>query len=245
MNLATSSHARTGLLATVGKILSGVVVFVAIVGGWTAAQTYMRMHQPLPGAAGRQGRCVLWFVGSSSIARWTTLASDMAPWITHNRGVGGALLPELRKRFANESDPVLPDAIIFYGGDNDIAKGESAADAADQFRQFVDAKMAKMPQVPMLAIGVKPSPKRWAMRGTQRQFDRAVAQTAARTPHLTFLDASTGLLISGRPGPYFEPDGIHLSTAGYHVWAGVVHKALVKMLPQDTVTQCKQEVTNL
>jgi lysophospholipase L1-like esterase len=245
MNLATPSRAPTGLLATFWKILGGVVVFAAIVGGWTAAQHYQRMHQPLPDAGGRQGRCVLWFVGSSSIARWKTLAADMAPWITHNRGVGGAFLPELRQRFANEADPVSPDAIIFYGGDNDIAKGQSAADTADQFRQFVAAKMTKMPDVPMLAIGVKPSPTRWAMRGTQLEFDRAVNQTAAHTPHLTFLDASTGLLINGRPGPFFEPDGIHLSTAGYRVWAGVVHKALVKMLPPDTVTKCKHEVTNM
>lgn len=239
MILPTPSFTASGPTATVWKILVGVSVFVAVVGGWTAGKTYIEMHQPLPDGGGRQGKCVIWFVGSSSIARWTTLASDMAPWITHNRGVGGAFLPELRQRFANEADPVHPAAIVFYGGDNDIAKGESAGDAADQFRRFVAAKMAKMPEVPMLIISVKPSPKRWAIRSIQLAFDRAVTQTAMHNHNLTFIDASAGLLVNGRPGPFFEPDGVHLSTAGYRVWAGTVHQALVKMLPVDTVKQCK------
>lgn len=239
MILPTPSCTASGPTATVWKILVGVLVFIAVVGGWTAAKTYIRMHQPLPDEGGRQGKCVIWFVGSSSIARWRTLASDMEPWITHNRGVAGAFLPELRQRFANETDPVHPAAIVFYGGDNDIAKGESAGVAADQFRQFVEAKMAKMPEVPMLTISVKPSPTRWLMRSVQLAYDRSVSQIAVNNHHLTFIDASAGLLVNGRPGPFFEPDGVHLSKPGYHVWAGAVHQALMKMLPEDTVKQCK------
>jgi hypothetical protein len=40
----------------------------------------------------------------------------------------------LRRRFANEDVLVPLQAIVFYG-DNDIAKGQSAADIADPFRQ--------------------------------------------------------------------------------------------------------------
>lgn len=218
-----------------------MLVFAVVFGGWTAGRSYMTMHRPLPGAGGRQGHCVIWFVGSSSIFRWQTLAGDMAPWITRNRGVGGAFLPELRQRFANEDAPAAPDAIVFYGGDNDIANGADAAGTAEQFRQFAMVKIAKMPRVPMFVLSVKPSPQRWPLRGQQVAFDQAVSAFAARTPNFRFVDASAGLLVDGRPGPFFEDDGIHLAPAGYRVWARVVHRALVTGLPRRSVDSCMRE----
>ena len=244
ITLPTLSGAPKSSSAWLRKLLLGLVVFGVITWGGTTAQTYLKMHEPLPDAGGRQGRCVLWFVGSSSIYRWNELASDMAPWITHNRGVGGAFLPELRQRFANETVSVPPEAIIFYGGDNDIARGQNATDTADQFREFVMVKMAKMPRVPMLTLGVKPSPARWQLRNIQLAYDRAVRETAPTVPSLAFVDASHGLLVHGQPGPFFEPDGIHLSTAGYKVWARVIRQALAKMLPRSTRDRCEHGQAN-
>jgi len=112
------------------KALFGLAVFSVTVGSWAAMQHRAAMHTPLPDADGPGGPCVVWFVGSSSFFRWTTLRSDLAPWTVHNRGVGGAFLSELRQRFANEDPVTPPQAIVFYGGDNDIANGATAADAA-------------------------------------------------------------------------------------------------------------------
>jgi hypothetical protein len=240
MTKQTPSRVMSRPLAVLLKTLFGVMVFSVSVGGWAAFQSYVKMHEPLPNGQGRQGRCVLWFVGSSSIYRWTTLADDMAPWITRNRGVAGAFLPELRQRFANENAPVLPDAIIFYGGDNDIANGETAT-AADEFRRFVAVKMAKMPAVPMFVISIKPSPARWLKRPVQLAFDQAVRDTARHTRNLTFVDASAGLLVGGQPGPFFEKDRIHLSAAGYRVWAASVHEALVVSMPRGAVNRCMNQ----
>ena len=234
----TASAPSQGSLATLRKLLFGVIIFCLVVGGWAAWQFRAGMHEVLPGAGGRQGRCVLWFVGSSSIARWTTLADDMAPWTVHNRGVRGAFLPELRQRLATELPQLAPDAIIFYGGDNDIADGRSAADTADQFRQLIAVTAARMPGVPMLALSVKPSPGRWALRAVQRDYDRALSAMAARDPDLVFVDATSGLLAGGKPGPYFDRDRIHLDPAGYRVWADVVHAALARTLSPAEQARC-------
>jgi lysophospholipase L1-like esterase len=221
-----------------GKTVIALAVFSTIVGGWAAYQARTLNGGPLPDAGGRQGSCVLWFIGSSSIHRWTTLDADMAPWIARNRGVDGALLPQLRRRFAIEDVAVAPDAIVFYAGDNDIAKGESATEVADRFRKFLSVKTVKMPHVPMLVLSVKPSPGRWPMRTVQLAYDQAVRDTAARSSNLTFVDASEGLLVGGRPGPYFVGDGVHLNAAGYGVWAQIVRSALSTQLPRPVVDRC-------
>lgn len=223
---------------TLLKTLFGVAVFSATVSGWAAMQYRAAMHAPLPGADGRQGACVVWFIGSSSIHQWTTLGADMRPWVVHNRGVGGAFLPDLRQRFANEGPVTPPQGIVFYAGDNDIANGASAAAVAGEFGQFVAAKMARMPAVPMLALSIKPSPTRWSLRPIQKTYDAAMRRLAAQTPALTLVDASAGLLVDGRPGPYFVEDGVHLNAAGYRVWAKAVHAALESTLPPRVVERC-------
>jgi len=100
--------------------------------------------------------------------------------------------------------------------------------------------MAKMPDVPLITLSIKPSPRRWALRSEQRAFDFAVQRRAARTSSMTYLDASAGLLVQGRPGPYFVADGIHMNAAGYRVWAKSVANALRDVLPRDVVEGCAQ-----
>lgn len=220
------------------KTVFGLAVFSATVSGWAAMQYRAAMHTPLPGAGGPPGACVVWFVGSSSFFRWTNLASDMRPWSVRNRGVGGAYLPELIQRFANEGAVTPPQAIVFYAGDNDIAKGLSAADAAGEFQQFLAAKMAKMPRVPMLVLSIKPSPERWPMRTAQLRYDRTMQRLAARTPALGFVDASAGLLVDRTPGPFFVEDGVHLNAQGYRIWARAIRHALDRALPRRVVDGC-------
>jgi lysophospholipase L1-like esterase len=234
----TQSHSASITRATILKTMFGLLVFCAVFGGWYGAQTYARMHEPLPDAGGRQGQCVVWFLGSSSINRWTSLAEDMAPWIVHNRGVGGAFVPELRQRFANEDVPVPPEAIVFYAGENDIANGESAAHAAAQFRRFLDVKMAKLPSVPLLVLSTKPSPGRWPMRTEQLAYDGALRNMAAHHPDLTFVDAAQAFLVNGRPGPFYADDGVHLNGAGYRAWVPIVRHALATHLPREAVDRC-------
>jgi hypothetical protein len=86
MTAATPPGEEGGWRVVASKLLIAVVAFATVLGGWIGGRFLITMHTPLPDAGGQQGRCVIWFVGSSSIHRWTTLAADIAPWITHNCG---------------------------------------------------------------------------------------------------------------------------------------------------------------
>ncbi|WP_204313701.1 hypothetical protein, partial [Stenotrophomonas maltophilia] len=59
-------------LATLGKCALALAVFPTIFGGWQ----WVLARQPLPGASNREGGCVLWFVGSSTMSRWSSLQAD-------------------------------------------------------------------------------------------------------------------------------------------------------------------------
>lgn len=229
---------RPALLRTAAKSLFGVAVFGSTVAAWGFASKLWLMHQPLPGAGGRQGECVLWFVGSSSIHKWTTLARDMANWPTHNRGVNGATLDEIGQRFRNEDKVAAPEAIVFYAGENDIADGRSAQSTAAAMQALLDTRAAKFPHTPAFIVGMKPSPTRWSFRPEQRKLDALMRAEARRHPNTFFLDVSETLLVDGRPGPFYVGDGVHLNRDGYRRWGQKIRAAFEAAMPADRVAAC-------
>lgn len=225
---------RTGkLIATALKAVLGVCVFTGTVGAWQVATTWQRMHTPLPDADGRQGACVVWFLGSSSIHKWTSLQSDMAPWIAKNRGVDGALIDEVRQRFTAQTAMTPPEAIVLYAGENDLARGLSPQNVVAQLDTLVGTVQARLPRVPLFVVSLKPSPTRWPMRPQQRAVN-AVLAAQARDHGFTYVDIAPDLFVHGALGDYYQPDGVHLTPPGYAIWARDVHAALAKGLPAAT-----------
>lgn len=150
------------LAATLGKALVAIGVFFTITSGFAQLRPDDVASQPLPNSV--DARCALWFVGSSSISRWTTLERDMSPWAAHNRSIGGATLTELSRRFAVERSPEPPQAVTFYAGENDMAYGVPHATVFKEFHTFLGRKTAALGRVPVFFISVKPSPTRWDLR---------------------------------------------------------------------------------
>ncbi len=216
------------------------VICAAIVGGWglVSGRDAHFAVADLPDDPARQGRCALWFIGSSSIHRWTTLGADMAPWIAHNRGVDGATIRAITTRFLHEPNGARPQAIIFYGGENDIAYGETAAAAIADLRRFLDAKARRAGDVPVVLLGLKPSPGRWSMVAEQAAFSRAERAIAGETKGVTFIDLAPRMMAGAQPGPYFVADGIHLNPAGYAIWREAVWQGLKRALPERVVGDC-------
>lgn len=217
------------------------VTFGLIFGGWwlfQVRQAQQLASAPLPGDEGRQGRCVLWFIGSSSIHKWQTLGQDMAPWITHNRGIDGATFAELAPRFAHEPEKQAPQAIILYAGENDIALGGKASKAVADLAAFLDEKKRQFGNVPILVLSMKPSPARWSYFAEQTRYNEAAARMATERPDMIFVNTTSPLLVNGRPGNYYVADGVHLSPAGYKIWANVVRAALRETLPPSVTRAC-------
>lgn len=224
-------------LGPVGKTLFGLLIFVSIILAWMQFGGRVMRNIPLPGGGAAGGSCVVWFVGSSTIYRWNTMAKDMAPWVVANRGVNGAMVDDLANRL--EADPLtaIPGTIVFYIGENDIANGMTAEDAARRLEAMIVATHRRIP-VRSVIIGLKPSPTRWAVRDEQLRFNEIAADLARKTPNSTFFDFGGRLLVKGKPGPYYDDGGIHLNRRGYRLWADGMRRALARAVPPAEFARC-------
>lgn len=237
---ARAKCATVELAATFAKAVLAISVFSVVTSGYAHLRAGRSdldlMSQPLPNAV--ESACSLWFIGSSSMSRWTTLEHDMRPWVAHNRAIGGATLDELSSRFAAERSPMPPRAIVFYAGDNDLAYGVPEAFIVQEFRTFLDRKAKKLGRTPVFFVSVKPSPTRWRLRPAQARYNEAVRRLAAERTDLFYVDIVPGLFRAGRLGPFYDPDGIHMNTAGYEIWSRAVRRALRADLPTEVVRAC-------
>ncbi|WP_070151542.1 GDSL-type esterase/lipase family protein [Sphingobium phenoxybenzoativorans] len=227
-----------------GKAFTAICVFLIIIGGW-AGYRYYAMQKlasaPLPDGGGRQGRCVLWFVGSSTINYWTSLAQDMAPWTTHNRGIAGAVFPQIIRHFEADEKVQPPEAIMLYAGENDIAKGSNADREIANLKAFLAVKDRKFPHTPLFFISTKPSPTRWASFAEQTRYNSAARALITARKDAAYVNIVPMLLTRGRPGNFYVADGVHLNPEGYRRVAGVIRGALESDLPVERVRQCLSE----
>lgn len=232
---------RSPLGAAIGKGLVALAVFASVFGGWlfvvqSRAATRAATAQ-LPGG-GAAAACAIWFVGSSSIHKWTTLEADMAPWDVRNRGVDGASMPEILQMLRNEPRGPGPRAILFYAGENDIAHGARAADDIGNLRAFLALRMRRWGDVPIVIMSLKPSPTRWGNLPEQTAFNAAARTIAARTPGVTFVDVVPRFLVNHRPGPFYVDDGIHLNPAGYARLTRAIRPVLQAIVRHDGTGRC-------
>lgn len=224
------------------KLSLAAGVFAAVLGGWSVAEPLVRARLALPDDKTTTGPCAVWFVGSSSVHRWTSMAADMAPWPTHNRGVNGALLAEVSARFTRSGENAPPTAIVFYVGENDLAAGMSAEAVTSGILALVADARRRMPQARLFVVGMKPSPTRWQFRAAQLRVNAEVAQAAARDRTFAFLPIGDALLVDGRPGDFYQPDGIHLDAEGYSHWAGALRVAFERGMPAALTARCAPPV---
>jgi len=220
------------------KIGLAILVFCLIFGGWLAAGHYRDARATLPNEDPRQSACSLWFVGSSSMHRWTSLSQDMTPWLAQNRGIDNATFADILPRFANTADEHKPVAIILYAGENDIANGIAVRAVVRELAHFLDLRNRMMNDVPVLVLSMKPSPTRRSSFPNQLLFNAAAQGLIDRIPLTYYADITTPLLQDGKLGDNYGPDGVHMNPAGYRIWAGVVRQRLDEILPPETVRRC-------
>ena len=248
-NVETLTAGRTDhrglqpIWAVIGKFCVALIVFGGVFGGWLfVMQSRAEMRDAaarLPGG-GSADRCAIWFIGSSSIHKWTTLEADMTPWDAFNRGVNGARMPELLQMLRNEPRGSRPRAIVYYAGENDIAKGATAAEDVVNLRAFLAFRMRRWGKVPVIVVALKPSPTRWGNLPEQTLFNTAARTMAARTPGVTFVDIVPYFLVDHRPGPFYVDDGVHLNPAGYARLTRAIRPALQSSLRRDDPASCSQ-----
>ena len=193
------------------------------------------------------------FLGSSSIRRWERLTIDFEDYEVIQRGLGGARLDDLEGWVDEVVAPYDPSAVVIYGGSNGISPPEppdSSGDGAgtegttqntpqEEFQFFLDLvdaihaqqNQAKAP-IPVIYIGITPTPARWGLWPDASQVN-ALVQTHAQTdPDIWFVETAPIFLATGSPpsGFYFDPDMNHLNQLGYDVWATEIRTVLENAL---------------
>ncbi|WP_340267110.1 GDSL-type esterase/lipase family protein [Sphingobium mellinum] len=225
--------------SSVAKAVLAVLIFGLIFGGWFALERHRALSATLPNPPQRPEACALWFVGSSSIHRWTTLDRDMAPWRAYNRGIDNSIFAAILPRFGNAADDARPVAIILYAGENDIARDIPVRAVIRNLAAFLDLRARIMAGVPVLVLSMKPSPGRRAYLREQRLYNDAARRLITGSKGAYFADITTPLLKGGKMGDYYRADEVHMNAAGYRIWAGVVRQRLREALPAATIARCE------
>lgn len=169
------------------------------------------------------------FLGSSSIRLWD-LKKAFPGKDYLNRGFGGSEISDSLHYLDQIVFPYEPKAIVFYAGDNDLAKGKSPEQVAADFEKLSERVAERLPETRILYIAVKPSLKRWALYDKVQDANSRIAEQCAEKPNRQFVDVAPPML--GEDGlpkkELFVADGLHLSPAGYAIWNKLVAEALAE-----------------
>lgn len=177
------------------------------------------------------------FIGSSSIRLWESMAADMAPWPVVRRGYGGARYRDLchfAPRLVANHDP---RAIVVFAA-NDISEPEDSP-AVDEVMLDVRATLAgirgRHPRVPVFFVAVTPTEARWRLWPEISRLNAAIDEFCADEMETSFIATAERFLdpATGEPvAALFRDDRLHLSQAGYAVWADTITAALAEVLAE-------------
>jgi lysophospholipase L1-like esterase len=160
------------------------------------------------------------FVGSSSIRLWD-LQKSFGELPAINRGFGGSQLADS----AHYADRLVtrhqPRIVVVYAGDNDLNAGKSPEQVSADFKALARRIHARLPEAKIVFIGIKPSIARWKNIDNVRCTNGLIQQFIAGDKRLVFVDVDKPMLNeAGLPRPeLFVKDGLHMTPAGYAVWA--------------------------
>jgi len=191
-----------------------------------AVEAYLEGDRATPPPAGG-----ILFVGSSSIARWKTLDQDFPDRPIIGRGMGGSTIADCVEFIDRIVLPYRPRQVIFYAGENDIARGRAPALVADDFAQFCRLVHEVLPETRIVFISIKPSPARRKHLSLFNEANAVIANYCTTDERLSFVDVVPHMLDAmGEPrSELFSSDRLHMNTTGYEIWARLVEPELLSL----------------
>jgi lysophospholipase L1-like esterase len=167
------------------------------------------------------------FVGSSSIRLWK-LADSFPDRTCINRGFGGSQLHDVARYADRLVLPHRPKVIVLYAGDNDLAAKRTPEQVRDDYVAFVAKIRPALPEAKLVWVAIKPSLKRWALKDAGLKANELVREAQKSDRHSVYVDVWQPMLgADGLPrSELFVKDGLHLSPAGYEIWAALVRPHL-------------------
>lgn len=200
-------------------------------------ERFMKLHESHL-ARVKEGPIDLLFFGDSITERWTQAPAVWNQYYGNrkaaNFGVGGDRTQHLLWRIDHGAlDGISPKVLVLLIGTNN-ANNEPPGPILRGITKVLGRIQEKLPTTKILLLGVFPREPRKgddANRPLQtiRQLNPELAKLADGS-RVRFLDISEKFLTDGRVPKELMPDGVHLSPAGYAVWAQAIEPTLVEML---------------
>lgn len=164
------------------------------------------------------------FIGSSTIARWKTLAQDFAREPVFNRGFGGSQIVDATHFADRIVFPYAPRKIFFRSGGNDLWAGKSPEQVFADFQEFVALIHTNLPGTVIYFISWNPTPARWKQHEAEKKLNDLVASFVQGKSYLKYIETYDAPLDSGgKPRPeLFVADRLHFNAAGYQLLAARV-----------------------
>jgi len=155
-----------------------------------------------------------------------------------NFGVGGDRTEHVLWRFEQgQLDGLKPKAAVLMIGTNnsnnnrDGTEHYSTAEILEGVQAVVKQIRARLPDTKLLVLGIFPRSEKFnAQRGKLLQINQALAKLAdGKMVH--YLDFGSQLIeADGSISKTIMPDALHLSPAGYEIWAKAIEPKLKELL---------------
>ena len=203
-----------------GKVNSGFA---------TAHERFVKVAQ--------EGTAELVFLGDSITAGW---GSKKNIWETAfgqykpaNFGIGGDRTQHVLWRITNgELDGINPKAVVLMIGTNNSGT-DSADGIANGIKVIVETIRKKQPQAKILLLAVFPRGEKISPNPGRDKLNQVNATIAKMDDgkNIHFLDIGTKFLQpDGSLTKDIMPDFLHLSEAGYQIWADAISPKLAELM---------------
>ncbi|UOG74366.1 GDSL-type esterase/lipase family protein [Hymenobacter tibetensis] len=173
------------------------------------------------------------FYGSSTFTRWPNLEQCFPQVQALNLGFGGSTLAACAWFFKRVVPQHQPNMVMVYAGDNDLGDGRTPEEVVLFYEHLLASIRAMLGNIPVCFVSIKLSFARLHLRGSIEYANSCVSRLVSlQGPPLYYLDLYYPMFDErGNLHPaFFEPDGLHLSPAGYTLWQQKISAQLDHML---------------
>jgi lysophospholipase L1-like esterase len=208
-------------------------------GGW------IKRHESFNAkVTANQGNIDLAFIGDSITQGWEGRGKVVwEKYYSHrkslNLGIGGDRTQHVLWRMDNGNlDGIQPKvAVIMIGTNNSADDRNTANEMVDGVRAIVGQLRSKLPQTRLLLLGIFPRGDVFNDRhGKILQVNQALARLHDGE-YVTYLDIGHEFMDdNGTISPSIMPDYLHLSSAGYGIWASAIESFLSTHLGDSVIT---------
>jgi lysophospholipase L1-like esterase len=176
------------------------------------------------------GKDLIVFTGSSSIVKWTTLASDFPDKNVINRGFGGSETSDLIEFSDRIITAYHPKQVFIYEGDNDLGSGKTPDQVFNNFKILFTKIKDKNKQIRISFISIKPSPSRKQFIPEIMETNKMIENFLSSQKNADYIDVFNPMYGAKQAfdPELYQADSLHMTPKGYQIWTKEIQPFLVK-----------------